>query len=118
MNIDWYYFKQLIDQKSLSIQYVEDSDFYNLKAVESGTILASCNLNKALQLEDTSDFEANYKTNGNSVLNSEIVITDGLGAKANQLDTDGAQIVRIKAAKRGWTYSATACEFVLGMPGS
>lgn len=118
MKIEWLYFKQLLEQKSINAQYIEDSDFYHLKAVECGTLLAECDINKIMQLEDIYDFETNFKDLSNGSLKSSIIITDGNDVQANQFDTDNAQIVRIKAAKKGWTYSATACEFVLGMPNS
>lgn len=46
---------------------------------------------------DKADFETNYKSIGNQPL--------------YQSDTDGAQIVRNKAAKKGWTYAALPFEF-------
>lgn len=45
---------------------------------------------------DKTDFETNFKALGNMPL--------------SQLDTDGAEIVRIKAAKRGWSFWAVPVE--------
>lgn len=46
---------------------------------------------------DKTDFETNYKSLGNNPL--------------TQLDSDGAQIVRNKAAKKGWTFCSLPFEF-------
>jgi len=41
----------------------------------------------------------------------DVVMTDGtLDVRANQFDTDFAQIVRVKAAKRGWSFWALPIE--------
>jgi hypothetical protein len=47
-----------------------------------------------------------------------VYLQDGSGNTINQIDTDNAQIVRIKAAKKGWTYTATAFEFITAQIGS
>jgi len=45
---------------------------------------------------------------------TKVVLTDGQGNVLNQIDNDKAQIVRVKAAKRGWVYSAISMEFCTG----
>ena len=40
-----------------------------------------------------------------------VIIQDGTGKSVNQLDTDNALIIRLKAAQAGWTYHLTAPEF-------
>ena len=47
-----------------------------------------------------------------------VAITDGNGNIANQLDVDNAQIIRLKAAKKGWTYCACAFEITTSAPNS
>jgi hypothetical protein len=118
ITISWLNFKDLLIQKNIYPQYIETDEFYFLKAFDSGILLAESSIDKRIQLEDCEDFETNFKDNSNQPIIQDIVVTDGGSVRSDQFDTDGAQIVRIKAAKRGWTYSATACEFVLGLPGS
>jgi hypothetical protein len=103
--IEWYYFKQLLTSKSLYPQYIENNDIYHLKLYEGPIKLAECIINKNQNIEDKQDFENNYKS-----LSNQSVL--------NQFDTDGAQIVRIKAAKRGWTYGAIPMEFKTAEIGS
>ncbi len=45
-----------------------------------------------------------------SKIAEKITMTDGAGNTMDQLDTDKAQIVRIKAAKRGWSFWAVPIE--------
>jgi hypothetical protein len=112
---DWFYFKQLLVQKNMFPQYIETDQYYWLKAYEAGVLLAECSIDKLSQLEDKEDFELNYKDNSNGSITNDIVITDGQGTKANQLDTDGAQIVRQKAAKKGWSFWALPIEFTTSL---
>lgn len=103
--IEWFYFKQLMVSKSLYPQYTENNDTYHLKLYEGPLLLAECSINKNQSLEDKEDFETNYKSLSNQSL-------------FNQFDTDGAQIVRVKAAKKGWTYGAIPIEFTTAEIGS
>lgn len=96
--ITWTMFKSMMVTKGLSPQYMEDDTKYILKLFEGPMHLVDCIIYKGLNTEDQQDFETNYKATANqSVL--------------NQFDTDGAQIVRVKAAKRGWSFWAIPIEF-------
>lgn len=96
--ISWTMFKSLMTSKNLSPQCMEDSDKYILKLFEGPIHLADCIIYKSINVEDQQDFENNYKA-----LSNQSVL--------NQFDTDGAQIVRVKAAKRGWSFWAIPIEF-------
>lgn len=96
MKVQWSLFKQFVDNKSLSIQWLDLDKIYSLKAFD-GSFSLECELDKyPTDTTDLSDFENNYKSNGNKPL--------------WQYDTDGAQIVRIKAAKKGWSFAAVPVE--------
>jgi len=104
MKIEWSVFKGIIDSKTLSIQYTEDSRFYYLSLFDGPQIL-ECELDKnPSDATDLTDFETNYKANGNKSL--------------WQYDTDGAQIVRTKAAKKGWSFWALPIEITTSAIGA
>lgn len=94
MIVSWSALKEFCISRSLPVQWVEDSEFYYLAAGDRYFQL-ECQLNKLNPNEDFQDFETNYKT----------------AFVVDQLDTDGAQIVRQKAAKKGWTYTVIPIEF-------
>lgn len=109
MQVAWGVFKEFVDSRSLSIQYVDIGDSYELKAFDSIFMLSS-----SLPKDggsDVTEFENTYKALGNGPISQNMVLTDGNNVKANQFDIDGAQIVRIKAAKKGWTFGAIPIEF-------
>lgn len=83
MNIEWYYFKQLLIQKGMYPQYTESSDCYFLKAFDSGLLIGECVINKNLELESVEDFESNYKALSNKplVTTSTIQSIAPIGAK-------------------------------------
>lgn len=96
--IDWTSFKSLITSKNLYLQYTEDSYYYYLQAID-GQLTFKCNIDKnPSDSTDLDDFVNNFK----SLSTTNLPLT--------QLDTDGAQIVRNKAAKKGWTYAAVPIE--------
>lgn len=103
--IEWFYFKQLMISKSIYPQYTESSDVYSLKLYEGPILLAECLIYKNINLEDKIDFEANYKD-----LSNQSVF--------NQFDTDGALIVRVKAAKKGWSFWAIPIEITTSTIGA
>lgn len=72
MKIEWLYFKQILDSKSISPQYTENDQFYLLSAYESGVLLGECWIDKSSQLEDALDFETNYKPSSNGPLVSNV----------------------------------------------
>jgi len=99
MNIPWTSFKEVVTAKQLSIHYIDTYDSYYLTAYDNRFEIR-CQIPKVSPASsDQSDFETNYKN------------LDTTNMSLWQNDTDGAQIVRIKAAKKGWTYCAMPFEF-------
>lgn len=65
MEVTWTVFKSFVSTRSLSIQYVDINDTYYMKAFD-GLFQLSCNLYKlAADTTDVTDFETNFKANGN-----------------------------------------------------
>ena len=102
--ITWTTFKALMVAKGLSPQYIEDDNRYILKLFEGPLHLVDCIIYKNLNIEEQQDFENNYKATANKSI-------------LNQFDTDGAQIVRVKAAKRGWSFWSIPIEFTTSTVG-
>jgi len=95
MKLDWIVLKSLITTASLPYKYINLDGNYHVFAVD-----APFNYQATIAQDggsDQLDFETNFKS-------TAFVTT-------SQFDSDGAQIVRNKAAKKGWTYSATPFEF-------
>lgn len=108
-NYRWVEWKAVYAIKGLPLQYDDDGTLYTIWTYDCNEIHL-CQIWKGSLPEsvlsvydqtqndsDKTDFEANYKSLGNLTL--------------GQIDTDGAQIVRIKAAKRGWSFWALPVEF-------
>lgn len=89
--VKWSVFKDFVTSRDLIIQYIEDSNFYYLKAADEWFQL-QCNLDKANDSSEVDDFEDNFKTDSNTVLSIR--------------DNDNALMVRSKIAPIGWTYHA------------
>lgn len=105
----WTEWKSMYLIKGLPLQWEDDGVIYTIWTYDSQEVLL-CQIYKAEVSEsatsvysqeqndlDKTDFESNFKSLGNLPL--------------SQIDIDGAQIVRIKAAKKGWTYFACPIEF-------
>ena len=104
IQIDWTNLKALSTSKAIPLQYVEGPTVYTVYAVDE-SFVTYCVIDKSpSDTTDLDDFVNNYKAISNIPL--------------NQQDTDGAKIVRIKAAKRGWTYCALPFEFSTSRLGS
>ena len=88
INVPWSALKQVADVKGV-LQYIEDTDNIYVFLVD-GNFYLTCIINKHVDKESKEDFETNYKPEANLNL--------------WQNDTDGAQIVRVKAAKKGWSF--------------
>lgn len=112
----WNGWKAVYSVKGLPFQYEENETLYTIWTYDSDEIHL-CQIWKTSVPEsvlsdyaqsqndsDKLDFETNYKNLGNQSL--------------GQIDTDGAQIVRTKAAKKGWTYYAAGIEFQTSTLGS
>jgi hypothetical protein len=104
----WSDWKVMYVTKGLPLQWDDDGTMYTIWTYDSQEVLM-CQIYKTEVSEsatsvysqiqndlDKTDFETNYKSLGNKPL--------------SQIDTDGAQIVRIKAAKRGWSFWALPIE--------
>lgn len=93
----WTNFKTLVYNQDLFIRMDERDACYYLTALD-GPITHRCDIVKTDPASaDQLDFETNYKASVNK--------------KFTQADTDGAEIVRIKAAKKGWSFWAVPIEF-------
>lgn len=67
IQVDWSVFKGFIDDRGLSVQYVDTGNAYHLRGVDAAFILG-CSLDKVTPApvgSDQKDFEDNYKTAGN-----------------------------------------------------
>ena len=93
IKVDWTTFKNNATTRSLSIQYVEFNDYYHT-VIFDGQLEIMCLVPKD-DGADCVDFETNFKSLGNK----------------SSSDSDGALIVRPKAAKSGWSFCMTAPEF-------
>src|SRR3954464_5724144 len=91
---------QYDDDGALYTIWTYDADEIHMCQIWKGTVpdLAVAAYSQAQNDSDKSDFETNFKSLGNMPL--------------SQLDTDGASIVRIKAAKRGWSFWSIPIEIV------
>lgn len=112
----WTEWKAVYAVKGLPLQYDDDSIIYTIWTYDAnevhvcqiwkGTMPESATVvySQATNDTDKTDFETNYRSLGNSTL--------------SQIDTDGAQIVRVKAAKRGWSFSALPIEITTSTLGA
>lgn len=102
----WTQWKAVYAVKGLPFQYEESSQMYTIWSYDGqevllcqifiGSVPESSQVNQVQNDLDKTDFETNYKPSGNVAL--------------SQLDSDGAQVVRVKAAKRGWSFWAVPIE--------
>lgn len=107
-NYTWTAWKAVYAVKGSLFQYEDDGAIYSIWSYD-GPEVHVCQIYKGelpysivgsysqeQNDADKADFEANYKAQGNQPL--------------YQSDTDGAQIVRMKAAKKGWSFWACPIE--------
>lgn len=94
ITLPWSALKQIANLKG-NLQYVEDFDNIYVFLVDGNFSLTAI-INKHIDKDSKDDFETNYKHLANTNL--------------WQNDTDGAQIVRTKAAKKGWSFWAIPIE--------
>ncbi len=93
INLTWANFKTQLTN-NLPYKYIDINDIYYLYAID-GNFQFKCLIYKNGG-DDQVDFEANYKSLSFTTL--------------SQFDTDGASIVRTKAAKKGWSFWAVPIE--------
>lgn len=115
-NYRWTEWKAVYAVKGLPFQYDDDGVIYTIWTYDGsevhtcqiwkGTVPDSITGSYAQATNDTdkANFEAAFKSLGNTTL--------------SQIDTDGAQIVRIKAAKRGWSFWSVPIEIVTSTLGA
>src|ERR1051325_4347891 len=73
MMVEWSTFKSFVDDRKLSVQWVEIESRYMLKAFD-GNFYLECHLNKTLpDQSEIQDFENNYKAAGNRPPKSSVV---------------------------------------------
>jgi hypothetical protein len=61
MKLQWASFKTLLSQNPvLALRSVKGESFYSLTACDQSDIVARCEINHQIELEDTEDFESNY----------------------------------------------------------
>jgi hypothetical protein len=94
INLEWSDFKDQISTGSLTYKYLSIHNIYYIYAVD-GLFQYECLIPQNGNSDQT-DFETNYKDDSFSTF--------------SQFDTDGASIVRIKAAKKGWSFWAVPIE--------
>lgn len=101
ISLSWSNFKYVVDDRKLSIQWIDDGEKYHLYLFD-GLLIANCFLNKD-DGSDTNDFEVNYKSKGNRSLKSEVVtqfekddkVLKLFRAKA-QVDQNSIALIEIK----------------------
>lgn len=93
--LPWISYKTFLSTRFLRSTYIALEVGYLVWTTENGKTV-QCVVAEA---SDISEFEASYKP---SILNT---------LQTSQLDTDGATIVRNKAAKAGWTFCSLPMEF-------
>lgn len=74
MEISWSEFKQFVDSRGLSVQYLTIGDNYHLRAFD-GVFMVACLLPRSFDNSETQEFESTYKPNGNKQL--ELIAADG-----------------------------------------
>lgn len=82
---------------SIAMKWLEEESSYFITLTDK-EITFQTSLSKNIEGADLIDFETNVKPMAQ--------------APSDQLDIDGAQIVRVKAAKKGWTFGAIPIEFI------
>lgn len=82
---------------SIPMRWIEEEGAYFITLTDKDVTYYTT-LNKGIPSDDLAHFETNIKPN--------------VVPLREQLDNDGAQIVRIKAAKRGWTFAAVPIQFI------
>ncbi len=94
IELGWTKFKEFVDDRNLSIQYVDDGKKYLLKAFD-GIFEVSCIIIKTSPVSsDQTDFEDNYKSDGNKPIREYGTLKIAKGIK--NPGVSGAYIISIK----------------------
>jgi hypothetical protein len=99
MLVSWDIFKNFVQVRCLSIQWVELDRSYSLVAID-GPFRLECSVDK--DTDECVDFETNFKIIGNKSFS----------------DIDGTPVSRLKATKRGWIYAMVSIECATATLGS
>lgn len=103
--VDWTTFKSFVAARGLSMQWLDTGKTYWIKAFDSNFSLETELDKDPSDTADLNDFVSNYRdTTANQPL--------------SQTDSDYAQIVRIKAAKKGWSFWSVPIEIVTSTIGA
>lgn len=94
--LDWTNFKNQVTTGGLPYRYLSIDNTYFIYAVDGSFEYETSIAQTTPASADQTDFETNFKNVAFSTF--------------SQLDTDGAEIVRIKAAKKGWSFWAVPVE--------
>lgn len=98
MKVSWTIFKNFVDERSLSVQWIDLNNRYWMKAFDEAFVL-ECDLAKdPSDTDELDDFETNYKSDGNRKLGSP-------------KDSDGSLMQRTKITTTGWHYQLHGIEF-------
>lgn len=98
MKVEWLDFKNFLDIKLVSPQYIELSDRFIIHAFD-GPFELECELIKNVSdTSDLDDWNTNYKSNGNRTID-------------DPRDSDGSRITRTKTTQTGWHYEPRALDF-------
>ena len=93
--VDWNEFKKFIDDRKLSIQWIDWRGSYWLKASD-GFFILECVIKKVDPVpgeSDQEDFETNYKTDGNKLVKEKATLKM---AKAKAAASDGVATILLK----------------------
>ena len=92
INVEWNEFKQFVDNRDLSIQYIEFSDVYVMYVVD-GSLSLHLKMQKQSEPAENSDqyvFEQNYKASANKPLVDK--------------DDTNREVVRIASTDKSWAF--------------
>jgi len=95
---NWLSFKKFIDDKSLSIQFIEFEEMYHIYAFDNIFSLQYIMDKYSSDTTDLIDFETNYKNQANKKLEEP-------------KDSDGTPLTRTKITQSGWIYHLHSIEF-------
>jgi hypothetical protein len=112
MIVDWLIFKDFVTSRSLSIQWIDDGQTYFMKAFDSYFSL-ECNLNKSNLNDYLTDFENNFKANGNKqiIISTTSVSQPPFGAK---ILSDGSKLFRrVRSTSGEVTNTPTNIDFTV-----
>ena len=103
---DWVQFKSIVDSKALSIQWVDHPSHYHLEIFDGPQRVEFDLIKKAGS--DLTDFETNYKNNGNSLLS----LIHKIHEETFTIPTDGLIIDVSKNPLKSFSFAVTSTGIV------